>query len=131
MFSNDEGVTWSKPEELPAALTGDRHQGLYAPDGRLVISFRDRTHQSPTPGDWVMWVGSYDDIVQRREGQYRVRLMDNTKGADCTYPAVELLPDGTFVITTYGHWIKDQAPFIVSVRFKLEEIDSMAKASKQ
>ena len=131
VFSNDEGVTWSKPEELPAALTGDRHQGLYAPDGRLVISFRDRTHQSPTPGDWVMWVGSYDDIVQRREGQYRVRLMDNTKGADCTYPAVELLPDGTFVITTYGHWIKDQAPFIVSVRFKLEEIDSMAKASKQ
>ena len=42
--------------------------------------------------------------MQGEEGQYRVRLMDNTKGADCAYPGVEVLPDGTFVTTTYGHW---------------------------
>ena len=41
IFSNDEGKTWSAPRELPAALTGDRHTGKYAPDGRLFISFRD------------------------------------------------------------------------------------------
>ena len=94
IFSNDEGLTWSEPRELPAALTGDRHVAKYAPDGRLFISFRDTTHVSPTKGDWVGWVGTYDDIVQGKEGQYRVRIMDNTKGADCTYPGVELLPDG-------------------------------------
>ena len=127
IFSNDEGKTWSKPRELPGALTGDRHTAKYAPDGRLVISFRDRTHVSPTKGDWVAWVGKYEDIVKGREGQYRVRLMDNHKGADCAYPAVDLLPDGTFVCTTYGHWTKGEAPYIVSVRFKLSAIDAKAK----
>lgn len=123
-FSNDEGETWTKPRELPAALTGDRHVGLYAPDGRLFISFRDTTLQSSTKGDWVGWVGTYEDIVEGNEGQYRVRLMDNHHGADCAYPALELLPDGTFIATTYGHWIKDEEPFIVSVRFKMEELDA-------
>ncbi|MFH1919477.1 MAG: sialidase family protein [Planctomycetota bacterium] len=126
VFTDDEGKTWSEPAELPGALTGDRHQGRYAPDGRLLVSFRDTTHESPTKGDWVAWVGTYDDIVHRREGQYRVRLMDNHKGADCAYPAMEQLPDGTFVVTTYGHWIEGEMPFIVSVRLKLEEIDRMA-----
>ncbi len=127
IFSNDEGTTWTKPRELPAALTGDRHTGRYAPDGRLFISFRDKTHKTPTPGDWVAWVGTYEDIVKGREGQYRVRLMDNHKGGDCAYPGVELLPDGTIVTTTYGHWTKGEAPYIVSVRLKLEELDAMAK----
>jgi len=128
VFSDDEGLTWSEPRELPAALTGDRHVAKYAPDGRLFISFRDTTHVSPTKGDWVGWVGTYEDIVHGREGQYRVRIMDNTKGADCTYPGVEILPDGTFVTTTYGHWIQGEQPYIVSVRFKLEELDKKAAA---
>jgi hypothetical protein len=126
IFSNDEGNTWSEPVELPGALTGDRHTGRYAPDGRLFITFRDTTHESPTKGDWVGWVGTYDDIVKGREGQYRIRLMDNHRAADCAYPGLELLPDGTFVTTTYGHWVEGEAPFIVSVRFKLEEIDAKA-----
>ncbi len=127
IFSNDEGLSWTEPRELPAALTGDRHTAKYAPDGRLFISFRDTTHVSPTKGDWVAWVGTYDDIVQGREGQYRVRLMDNTKGADCTYPGVELLPDGTIVTTTYGHWTEGEPAYIVSVRLKLSELDEKAK----
>lgn len=122
--SDDEGLTWSEPRQVPGALTGDRHTGKYAPDGRLFISFRDTTLESPTKGDWVGWVGTYDDIVSGREGQYRVRLMDNHKGADCAYPAVDVLPDGTFVTTTYGHWVPDAAPYIVSVRFTLEELDN-------
>ncbi len=122
-FSDDEGQTWTEPRELPGALTGDRHQAVYAPDGRLFISFRDTTHESPTKGDWVGWVGAYDDIAHGREGQYRVRLMRNYKGADCAYPALEVLPDGTIVATTYGHWIDGEAPFIASVRFKLEDLD--------
>ncbi len=128
IFSNDEGQTWSEPKELSAALTGDRHVAKYTPDGRLIISFRDTTHVSPTKGDWVGWVGKYEDIVNGTEGQYRVRIMDNTKGADCTYPGIEVLPDGTIVTTTYGHWTEGESPFIVSVCFKLSELD--AKAAK-
>jgi hypothetical protein len=127
IFSDDEGRTWTKPVELPGALTGDRHTGRYAPDGRLVVAFRDMAHESPTKGDFVAWVGTYDDIVQGREGQYRLRLKDNKKGADTTYPGVEVLPAGTFVITTYGHWIEGEAPYILSVHFTLKEIDALAK----
>lgn len=130
IFSNDEAKTWTEPRELPASLTGDRHTGKYAPDGRLFISFRDRTPKSwtsPTAGDWVGWVGTYEDLVEGNEGQYRVRLKDNKKGADCAYPPVEILPDGTFVTTTYGHWTEGESPYILSVRFKLSELDAKLK----
>ena len=127
IFSSDEGKTWTNPRELPASLTGDRHTGRYSKDGRLFISFRDRTHETPTFGDWVAWVGTYSDIVNGREGQYRVRLMDNHKSADCAYPPVEILPDATLVTTTYGHWAKGESPYIVSVRLKLSELDAIAK----
>ena len=123
-FSHDEGETWSAPRELPGALTGDRHVAAYAPDGRLFITFRDTTLESPTRGDWVAWVGRWEDIVEGREGQYRVRLMKNHKGADCAYPGLESLPDGTFVTTTYGHWTEGDPPYIVSVRLKLDELGS-------
>ena len=80
-----------------------RHVSRYAPDGRLVIVFRDTTHESPTRGDFVAWVGTYEDIVDGREGQSRVRLLDNKKAAYCGYAGLEVLPDGTFVATSYGH----------------------------
>ncbi|MBL1218640.1 MAG: exo-alpha-sialidase [Planctomycetes bacterium] len=132
MFSTDEGATWSAPRELPGALTGDRHTAKYAPDGRLFISFRDTTLESPTKGDWVGWVGTWDDIVNGTEGQYRVRLKDNLVRGDCAYPGVDVLPDevGTFVVTTYGHWEPDTQPYILSVRFTLAELDAMLKVGE-
>jgi len=48
MFSNDEGETWTKMREVPAAQTGDRHMPRYGPDGRLVMVFRD-TCQGTSP----------------------------------------------------------------------------------
>lgn len=128
IFSEDEGRTWSEPRELPNELTGDRHVGRYGPDGRLFITFRDvssKSWQSPTEGDWVAWVGRFEDLEKGKPGQYRVRLKDNTKGADCAYPGLELLPDGTFVTTTYGHWDAGEAPYILSVRVRLEELDHL------
>lgn len=132
IFSKDEGRTWSDPRELPLALTGDRHTGKYGPDGRLFISFRCRSPKQsaadrPYEGDWVGWVGTWDDLVNGRDGQYFVRLKDNTKSYDTTYPGVEVLQDGTFVTTTYGHWSEGEEPYILSVRFKLEELDQLAQ----
>jgi hypothetical protein len=138
---------------LPNALNGDRHTIRYTPDGRLLIIFRDNSPWnryynsieinrkgkireleskklgliSPTQGDWVGWVGTYDDLKNGNEGQYRIRLKDNLHRADCCYPGVELLPDGTFVTTTYGHWEEEQEPYIMSVRFTLEEMDKLAE----
>lgn len=144
IFSTDEGKTWTAPKELPITLTGDRHTGKYAPDGRLFISFRGvtPTHKfaftdsskdvgkMPTNGDWAGWVGSWDDLVNGTPGQYVVRLMDNQKGYDTTYPGVEVLPDGTFVLVTYGHWTKNESPYIMSVRFTMDELDQKAKQAE-
>jgi len=129
--SEDEGLTWSTPQQVPASLTGDRHTAVYAEDGRLFISFRDTTRETATKGDWVAWVGTYDDLINGKDGQYRIRLMDNQDRFDCAYPGVEILPDDTIVTTTYGHWEQGQSPYIVSVRLKLNELDAMAKASDQ
>ncbi len=125
IISDDNGETWSQPAELPAALTGDRHCAKYLKDGRLFISFRDTTHISPTKGDWVAWVGTFDDIISGREGQYRVRIMKNYGGCDCAYPGVEVLPDGTVVTTTYGHFTDGKKAYIVSVRVKPSELDAL------
>ncbi len=132
IFSEDEGKTWSKPRELPLSLTGDRHTGKYGPDGRLFISFRcraprHRAKERAFEGDWVGWVGTWNDLENGKPGQYSVRLKDNKKGYDTTYPGVEVLPDGTFVTTTYGHWVKNEQPYILVVRFKLSELDAIAK----
>lgn len=136
IFSNDEGRTWTDPKELPGALTGDRHVAKYTPDGRLFITFRDTTLDSPTNGDWVAWVGHYDDLLRLTEGQYRIRLMKNNRNAsgwngDCAYPGLEMTRDGTLITTTYGHWQAGESPYIVSIRLKLEETDKLAKAAKK
>lgn len=133
IFTDDEGGTFTAPRELPGALTGDRHTGVYTEDGRLFLSFRDitpRNWDSPTEGDWVGWVGTYDDILRGKQGQYRIRLRDNTHRHDTAYPGVVRLPDDTIVTTTYGHWDKGQPPYIRTVRFKLDQTDAMLPHSK-
>ena len=123
--SDDEGKTWSSPKELTASLTGDRHMPRYAPDGRLVVVMRDTAAKSPTVGHFVAWVGQYDDIINGREGQYRVKLLHSHAGWDCGYPGLESLPDGTMVATTYIKYRPGpEKHSIVSVRFKLGEIDA-------
>jgi hypothetical protein len=155
IFSNDEGKTWSHPRPLPNELTGDRHVLKYTPDGRILAVFRDISRDavkpdledlaekreepnlskialetgqgSPTEGDWVGWIGTWNDLVTGKKGQYRIRFKDNIHGWDCSYPGVELLTDGTFVVTTYGHWEKDREPYILSVRFTMKELDEKFK----
>lgn len=127
MTSDDEGETWSEARELPAGLTGDRHNGRYSPEGTLVVVFRDQA-EGPTKGHFVAWIGRYEDVVAGREGDFRVKLLHHYgRVGDCGYPGLELLPDGTFVATTY---VK-RAPgpeknSVVSVRFRLEDVLTQA-----
>jgi len=159
IFSYDEGKSWSDPRPLPNELNGDRHVLKYGPHGRLLCVFRDRSPAaaqgdlnkiaaerkitnlselatetglgSPTEGDWVGWVGTWKDLEKGRPGEYRIRFKDNFNSWDCCYPGVELLPDGTFVVTTYGHWESGRQPYILSVRFTLKELDARAREIKK
>lgn len=112
-FSDDAGQTWTDPRELPGALTGHRHESANLPDGRTIVFMRDYSplHKgNPSHGDWVAWMGTFDDLEQGREGQYRMHLRRNYGNStnnnigDCGYSGVELLPDGKVLALTYGHW---------------------------
>lgn len=127
MTSDDEGETWSEMKELPWNLTGDRHIPRYGSDGRLVVTFRDMSRRSPTYGDFVAWVGNYEDILSGGPGQYRVRLLKNHgRPGDTGYAGLEVLTDGTFVSTTYCVLESGEQPLVVSLRFTLCEIDGRA-----
>lgn len=116
-FSDDAGFTWTDPREMPGALTGHRHEAVNLPDGRTMVFMRDYSPlhpENPSHGDWVAWVGTFDDLEKGNEGQYRIHLRRNYGNStnnnigDCGYSGVELLPDGTVLAITYGHW--DLAP---------------------
>ncbi|MBB6050770.1 sialidase family protein [Armatimonas rosea] len=151
-FSRDRGSTWSDPVELPGSLTGERHTARYAPDGRLVICFRDYSPLNPTNpshGDWVAWVGTWDDLVQSREGYCRIRLhrnfgnSTNANIGDCGYTGLEVLPNGCIVAISYGHWEvqpgskhpnhpggRGKPPYLLQARFTLTEIDQWLQVDK-
>lgn len=128
MLSNNEGKTWSEPFQATASVTMDRHQACYAPDGRLVIVGRDKAEKSPTKEHFVAWVGTYDDLVNGREGQYRVKLLHTYKSTE--YPGLEVLPDGTFIATNSVSYRANENHSIVSTRFALAELDLKIKALK-
>jgi len=98
---------------------------VYLPDGRLMVSFRDTHSESPWRGDWVAWIGTWRDLEEGGEGQFVVRLSDNFHRWDCAYPALEVLPDGTVVAITYGHWIEGAPAFIRAVHLSPEELSSI------
>jgi len=124
MTSDDEGQTWSKTRTTPAGLFGDRHMATYAADGRLVVCFRDVGKESPTYSHFVAWIGRYEDIVEGRPGQYRLKLLHSFKGWDCGYPGLERLADGTMVATTYIKYREGpEKNSVVSVRFRLDDTD--------
>ncbi|HRE84441.1 MAG TPA: sialidase family protein [Opitutaceae bacterium] len=128
MTSDDEGRSWSQTRSTPEGLFGDRHMAQYADDGRLVVCFRDVGVKSPTRNHFVAWIGRYEDIIQGRAGDYRLKLLHSFKGSDCGYPGLERLPDGTFVATTYIKYREGpEKNSVVSSRFKLSETDLLAK----
>jgi hypothetical protein len=92
----------------------------------LVIVFRNA---SPNPKDkgFIAWIGTYNDIKQAKPGQYRVSLLKTLK--DGFYPVSTFCPMGPLLpphtpITRE----EDVGCSIVSVRFKISEVDAMVKS---
>jgi hypothetical protein len=92
--STDAGLTWSDRLPVPASWATGKEvptvyrlvdaqgvkrlimfSGLYP--ARMAVSHDDgATWSKLNPiGDFVAWVGTYDDTKSGREGQYRVRLV--------------------------------------------------------
>lgn len=157
-FSSDEGKTWSKPVEAPAALNGERHKAEYTPDGRLYITFRsiERGNKAKenakfsTKTGWiseglVAWVGTYEDLKNGSEGQYRIKLAhiytekqtepEYYAEADTGYCGNVVLADGTIVTCGYGKFSPDEKTadgktlktYICSKRINLRHTDELVK----
>lgn len=134
-ISEDNAKTWSVPKELPATLTGDRHVSKFAPDGRLVVAFRDVAKSSSTYGHYIAWVGRFEDILEGKPGDYRIKLFHNTLrrkpdkpgqgNVDCGYSDLEVLPDGTIIATTYLKYAEGlKKHSVMNTRFNLAETDA-------
>lgn len=151
-FSNDEGKTWSEPVEAPAALNGERHKAEWTDDGRLFITFRSiergkKAEAESTRKDvwgwisegWIAWVGTYDDLKNGTEGQYRIKLAHIYKSgqrkptyraeADTGYCGNVVLDDGTIVTSTYGRFKPHNKgkTYIASKRINLKDTDELVK----
>ncbi|MCW6683017.1 DUF6067 family protein [Aerococcaceae bacterium NML160702] len=159
-FSYDEGKTWTKPRNLPASLTGERHQAVYDPiSGRLLITFREiildwnnngRIERNDwMAGDWVAWVGTYEDLIKGNDGEYRILLSEdftpNAKSGDTGYSGNIVLNDGTYVINSYGVFFEEDARVaprntkpnirwttsIMGTRFTLADLDKLVYGEQQ
>ena len=166
LFSNDEGETWSKPKEASFALNGERHKAEYTDDGRLFITFRSierdkkRVKKMKKLGGelkwysegWIAWVGTYDDLKNGREGQYRIKIAHTyldqqnepsiVANADTGYCGNVVLKDGTIVTSSYGVFStvekesgkyntdkgkQKRKTFIVSKRIRLSDVEKLIK----
>ena len=58
-----------------------------------------------------------------------MRLKDNAKAADCGYPGVERLSDGTVLAVTYVHWDAGEPPYILAARLRMDDLDTRAAAA--
>ena len=132
IFSTDEGVSWSQPQDVPAGLTGDRHQGVVLKDGRVAVCFRDMEKGSETWGHYVAWIGPYSALHLQTDAEpYKVKLLHSFAGRDCGYSGVHLLPGETIVCTTYVKYRNDNCrQSVVTTRFKVLETDNMRNENR-
>ena len=84
-------------------------------------------------GNWVAWVGTYDDIINSEEGEFRILLGEDftpsRKSGDCGYAGNVVMKDGTFFLNSYGYFDEKEVekigtaakPYIMGVRFRLED----------
>jgi len=123
MVSSNGGENWSDLRAVNSVLTGDRHAAIRAKDGRLVIVFRDRARGSKWNGDTVAWVGTDDDLIQGRQGQYLVRLLENPAAGGTA--DIERRSDGMFLVTSA--YAFKTAGAVRCTTFNLKQLDSLAR----
>lgn len=128
MTSRNEGKTWDGLRQLPASVTMDRHKACWLPDGRLIIVGRDVAANSPCLNHFVAWIGTYDDLANCREGQYRIKMLHTFKTTE--YPGLSVLDDGTVVAITTLQYREDETYSVVESRFNIAETDLMYKKKK-
>ena len=87
-------------------------------------------------GDWVAWVGTYEDLLEQNEGEYRILIEEdwamNAKSGDTGYAGILVLDDGTFIMDSYGHFdeefsnynVRTDLCYIKQAKFKLGEIEN-------
>ena len=101
---------------------------------------------------WVAWVGTYDDLKNGTEGQYRIKIahtyLDHQNepsivaNADTGYCGNVVPKDGTIVTSSYGVFSPEEKEsgtyktdkgkqkrktFIVSKRLKLSDVEKLMK----
>ena len=101
---------------------------------------------------WIAWVGTYDDLKNCNEGQYRIKIahtyLDHQKvpslsaNADTGYCGNVVLKDGTVVTSSYGIFSPEEKEigkydtdkgkqkrktFIVSKRIRLSDVEKLIK----
>lgn len=150
IYSDDEGKTWSCPTALPGSLAGERHKAVYDPvSGRMMIFFRQIKYDLNNNGkydggddwhcgSWMMWVGTYEQLMNREDGDYCVTVSQdysqNHYGGDTGYTGVCVLADGTVVADSYGHFdeafskkhgsdVRTDLCYIRQAKFKLSDLD--------
>ena len=159
-YSDDEGETWSQPVDLPGSLAGERHKAMYDPTDptgqRLIVTFREIKYDQNNnnqfdggsdwlAGDWLAWVGTYDQLMNLEDGMYRILLCEdwaaNAKSGDTGYTGIVVQPDGTFIMDSYGHWDKEYSEslpnysvyndmcWIKQAKFKLSAFDEQVVPS--
>ena len=132
-FSQDEGKTWSEPRETSWGLSGDRHEAILFKDGRCLVAFRDRAPNSSTYGQFVAWLGTYDDIKNARPGLCRIHLLKHHgKGGwspcDTGYPGDEPWTTADYLHDVHKTWtMKEELRRLHE--FRLEEIDGFLMAA--
>ena len=99
---------------------------------------------------WIAWVGTYDDLKNGREGDYRIKVAHTylpdqkepcvTANADTGYCGNVVLPDGTVVTSSYGIFSTEEKEsgtystdkgklkrktFIVSKRINTKDVEKL------
>lgn len=160
--STDEGKTWSEPKQLPAAVSGERLKAEWIKDkdgnDRLFITFRsickdfrrfDKSTELIGSGNgkwfsegWIAWVGTYDDLKNGKEGQYRIKLAHtyladeagsqmNANG-DCGYCGNVVFDGGIKIMTsTYGRFPKNTKKTIIASKvIDILQVDELVAQMK-
>lgn len=147
-YSEDEGISWSQPEFVVGALNGERHKVIYSRElQKYIITFREiklDVNQSTIieeddwlAGDWLAWVGTYEDFQNNQPGVCQLLLSKDwtptVKAGDTGYAGIVELSNDKILTISYGHWdqkfsknwqggVTSDLCYIRQARFNLKDV---------